>query len=169
MADTTRMERVYMPESINNILRSKSNRLGLPISRLICYAIDHELDRGEEAFMYDDELPKIEINDFDYAEEAGKISTYLNNYPNGLGIDSLIMARRDMKIETREQVKLGIMELLKHKIIERVKPRKSSTFKKFKDDYRKYRLVDEKRKDKANQLEKEAQRLLERANKMRGL
>lgn len=115
---------VYVPKSLAHILKAKSDELELPISRLICYALDNELD-VETPFNYPCPLPSSPYAPFAYAEEANKILTYLGKFPSGTGRDTLMLCRRDIGVFSKAVFMLAYRELLETNAIEEFIPRRT--------------------------------------------
>lgn len=109
----SREVKVYIPKSLYDSLRTKSEQTKLPMSRLVAFAIDKELDQGDKAFSYDVEMPKTVYIEGAYIEEGGKIYRYLVKNGTPLSIDQLVLARREIGILNKTTLLLGIRELIK--------------------------------------------------------
>lgn len=112
---------LYVPVSLDSMLKALSEKHELPISRLICIAIDNELD-VDVPFNYPCFQPESPYVEFAYAEEAGKILKFLEKFPTGTGRDMLMLCRRDIGIDSRAEFMLGYRELLEKKMIEEFRP-----------------------------------------------
>lgn len=134
----------YLANSLFYILKSKSDELKLPISRLIAIAIDNELD-STVPFSYPCPMPQSPYVEGAFDDEAMKIFRFLQRFPSGTGIDTLTLCRRDMEIKSRTSVLAGLRELLERKMIEAFRPRKT----KFKhaEDYMYFRIFEYEKKD----------------------
>ncbi len=131
----------YIPRSLHNLLKYKSEVMNLPVSRLICMAVDNELDQ-DPAFHYPTPMPTAEYVEGAYAEEAGLIMRYLEKIQEvsqGTGVDMLMLARRDIGIASRDVFMRAFRELLEVQIIEEFKPI-NPTFKNYSDEYRFVRI-----------------------------
>jgi hypothetical protein len=142
---------IYMPKNLAYIIKSKSAELQLPASRLMCIALDNELDTPNP-FYYPSEFPDKPFVQYAYAEEAGRIVDYLKKFPSGTGRDTLLLARRDMGIANRSTLLLALRELMETGIVEEFKPRVT----KFQHgpDYRYLRLTEMKKPQKKNKYKK---------------
>lgn len=114
---------IHIPRGTAEILKKLSEERDLPISKLVCYAVDNELD-CEPTFNFETPLPKGDYREFEYAEEAAKILKYLMQHFQrpGTGLDMLMLCRRDFGIESKERLLLGFRELLEKKMIEEFYP-----------------------------------------------
>jgi hypothetical protein len=117
--------KVYMPKSLHYILKAKSNEAHIPISKLICIALDNELD-VPVPFLYPTELPASPYVQDAYIDEAGKIYDFLKKIPYGIARDHLLLCRRDMSVQTREVLLLAYRELLETDLIEEFYPEDAS-------------------------------------------
>ena len=128
---------VYLSKSVYNILKAESDRTSLPLSRLVAYAVDNELD-ANEPFRYDTALLDKPYAPDSYQNEAGKIYKFLEKIEKsavGIGRDLLMLARRDIGIMSKDEFLLGLRELYECEVIEEVKP-SNKTFKKYDESYR---------------------------------
>lgn len=132
----------HVPKGISRRLKAESELRQIPVSKLICYALDNELDCNP-SFNYETKLPDSPYREFEYAEEAGKILQFLTRHFQdvGTGLDTLLLFRRDIGIESKERFLLGFRELLNKKLIEEFYPRYAKF--KYGKDYRYYRPSDE--------------------------
>lgn len=148
---------VYLPKSLAAILKSYSDKRGLPVSRLVCYAVDNELDTAHP-FNYECDLPESPFVEYAYAAEASRMIEYLERFPSGTGRDVLMLARRDMSIPNRTELMLAYRELLETQMVEEYMPVRTKF--KFNRDYKYTRLVGYKpqdvRKKKYKQIEGES-------------
>lgn len=132
--------KVYVPRSILAELQRLSQEKGLPISRLILYAIDNEL--GSHApFKYDCEVPVTPYKEHAYTEEAQKIYRYMYKFSAGLSQDQLTACRRDIGIPSKDAFLHGLRELLNLRLLEYKKPSGKVKFKSYKDDYKVLRFA----------------------------
>lgn len=129
---------VHLPKLTYELLKGMSQARDLPVSKLICYAIDNELD-CDPPFNYGTNIPDMEYKEYEYAEEASKILKYLMKHfqKPGTGLDMLLLCRRDIGIEKRDRFLLGFRELLEKGLIEEFYPQKVKF--RYGKDYRYYR------------------------------
>lgn len=117
--------KAYIPKTTFEFLREFSDHVRVPMSRLIAIAVDNELDQGENKFNYPDNLPD-HVEEFEYAAEAQKIIPVLEKCNAGMAVDTLLICRREIGIERREDMLGGIKELLDRGIVEWFKPRRTT-------------------------------------------
>lgn len=116
---------IYLPKKTVQILQEKSFNERTPVSRLCAIAVDNEMDQNEKAFSYPLKTPDHPYEEYQYVNEAGKILRFLNRFPSGTGIDSLMLCRRDIGIESREVFMLALRELFEKQMVEEfIKPSK---------------------------------------------
>lgn len=101
--------RVYLPRSLAKALKDESEARALPISRLVCYAIDNEME-APAPFTYNCEMPMTEFVEGAYVDEGSKIVRFLTKFLHGSGRDSLMLFRRDMGIVDKISFMLGYRE-----------------------------------------------------------
>lgn len=131
-------EKVWLPKKTSELLREIAYDLQVPMSRLIAIAVDNELDQTP-AFRYPCEMPTSKYNEYQYAEEAQRLFDFLKSFPSGTGIDTLMLCRRDMGIESRSTLMCAYRELLERGVIEMFKPKNSQYYKA--KDYQRVRVV----------------------------
>lgn len=102
---------MLVPQKSYQILKAKAEERGLPVSRLICYAIDNELALGEAAFNYEIEMPKTIFIERAYVTEAGRLLRYIQKY-GAMSLDQILLARRDIGLATKEVAMLAARELM---------------------------------------------------------
>jgi len=129
----------YVPKSLVAILKSRSEVLCLPVSRLICFALDNELDT-DSPFNYPTFLPEAPYVEYAYADEASKMMAYLRKFPAGTGRDTLILCRRDYGVMKRDDAMHAYRELLEKGMIEEFRPRHTKFH--HKDTYLYSRIVE---------------------------
>ena len=115
---------VFIPRGTAEKLKEMSMAQDLPVSRLIAYAIDNELD-CEKPFTYDYKLPNIPYVENAYSDEALKVYDYMKKFPSGIGLDTLLMSRRDAGLDDKGAFLLGYRELLMSKMVEEFYPMNS--------------------------------------------
>lgn len=111
----------FIPKKTVEMLEAISEDKRVPVSRLIAIAVDNELD-CVPPFNYPTKRPDSEYVEFAYAEEAQKLLEFIERCPQGVGLDTLLLVRRDLGIEHRELVLLGYRELLEQGLVEVFKP-----------------------------------------------
>lgn len=130
--------KVYIPRETFRILKGVSEEREIPVSRLAAIAIDNELDQNP-SFNYPCEYPTEKAQEFAYADQAGEVMKYLENFPGGTSIDTLMLCRRDMGIESRAVLMNAVQELLDAGLIEQFKPLRTKF--RYSKDYRRLRIV----------------------------
>ena len=128
----------YIPKSLSLRLSMLSKEIGLPMSRLIGFAIDNELDT-EKPFNYDCSLPTDDYVEYQYAGEAGKIINFLNLIPSGASIDMLMLCRRDIGIPDKFTFLRAMRELIEKDMVIAGAPSVLSKFNYYKTDHVVYR------------------------------
>ncbi len=125
---------VHLPTGTYELLKEISLKRDLPISKLICYAVDNELD-CEEPFTYNLTWHEEAFENFEFADEAVKILKYIMaKFPKGTGLDTLLLCRRDFGVPEKRRFLMGYKELLKREMIEEFYPQESKF--KYAKDYR---------------------------------
>lgn len=117
--------KVYIPRSTFKMLDELRFERQVPVSRLIAYAIDNEFD-SKIPFNYPCALPAHDFIEYEYADEAARMATFMERFPAGVSKDSLMLLRRDMKIEQRSRVMGAYRELLTVGMIEEFRGRNMS-------------------------------------------
>lgn len=111
-----------------------SEARGIPKSRLIIFAILNELKK-DKPFDIDLKIPDYdEYVEYEYADQAGKILSFLRTQEFPTGIDVLLSVRHDLGIEKEEDILRGFRELIEKDLITRHKPDKKY-YRHAKDDY----------------------------------
>lgn len=77
-----------------------SQKRNIPISRLICIAIDNELLK-ERIFELETELPTANT-DHVYADEAGRILAFMKKHDAALTLDNFLLLRFDIGVPDRQ-------------------------------------------------------------------
>ncbi len=124
--------KVYVPKALSTMLRGKAKSMGLPVSRLVSYAIDNELESS--AFNYPCPLPTVQYIDFAYVEEASRMYQYMTKFPSGAGRDQYMLCRFDMGIPDKNTFMLAFRELLQKEMIEERAPTRTKF--KYPKDYK---------------------------------
>jgi len=117
----------YIPESLVKELKAHAKKMQLPVGRLVCIAIDNELD-APAPFRYPTELPLTEYVEYAYADEGSKIADYLRQFTIGTGRDTLLLARRSIGVESRDEMLAGIRECIKKDIVQEIAPPRGTKF-----------------------------------------
>lgn len=113
--------KLYVPKSLHFILKAKSDEIHLPISKLVSICIDNELEVAN-SFYYPTELPTMPFVPDAYVHEAGLIYDFLLKTPYGMARDALLLARRDIGINSKDVLMLAYRELLQTGLIEEFYP-----------------------------------------------
>lgn len=103
--------KVYMPTCLYEILKAKADKMEMPVSRLICYAVDNEIAEGEEAFSYPCEMPQTVFVEDAYANEAGRVFRHIKQF-GAKSIDQLMLERRQIKVPDKGTLMLAIREIM---------------------------------------------------------
>lgn len=105
-----------LPMSQYEELQRLSKERRLPMSRLVWYAIDNEMECAEP-FNYLCEKPESTFVKHAYTAEAQKMSQFLFRYGEG-GIDlpTMMILRRQMGIPSKTIFMLALRELLETKL-----------------------------------------------------
>lgn len=148
---------VYVPKSIAEIIKKKAEEVNLPMSRLICFAIDNELD-STYPFNYLVQWPLNEYIEDAYAGEAQKIYQFMMKFPSGLGRDMLTLCRRDIGVLNKKDLMLGLRELVEKDLVEEAAPSKHTTFT-YSKDYKYYRLKHLQRSELINKKREQLEKL----------
>lgn len=93
----------------------------LPVSRLIAIAVDNELQR-DKPFYLNLELPENDYIEFAFAEEAGKILTFMKTRTHTVGLDMLLIMRSDIGVPDKEIFLSAFRDLLDRGLIKAVPP-----------------------------------------------
>lgn len=132
--------KAFLPLETIEILKERSHKTGIPVSRLIAFAVDNELD-APNPFCYLTELPDNIYIEGAYMDQAQKILRFLQKFPIGVGRDMLMLCRRDMGVGNKQNFLLGLRELYETNMIVDSKPPKSAKFKSYAPDYKYINLV----------------------------
>lgn len=130
--------RVHIPRAAYERLEVFAAEMGVPIGRVINYAIYNELDT-EVPFNFDLTLPVEDFKPGLFTHEADVVHSLLSKLPSGCGLDMLVLMRMDFGL-TRHQVLLGYMELKESGRIEEYYPAEARF--KYPEDYRYIRVKD---------------------------
>ena len=115
-----RLIRVHLPESLYEELRKHAKNLKFPISRLVTYAIDNELEK-QSPFSYS-MLPQPNFKAGDHEDDARKVANFLIRFPRGVGEDWLLLSRRDIGITDRSRCLNALRELRELSLLKYLKP-----------------------------------------------
>jgi len=136
--DVFKAVNAFLPKHTVKMLEEISDDRRVPVSRLIAIAVDNELD-CVPPFNYPITKPASEYVEFAYADEASKLLEFIERCPQGVGVDTLLLVRRDLGIENREITMLAYRELLEQGLVEVFRPLKTSF--NYGRDYRRVRAV----------------------------
>jgi hypothetical protein len=132
--------KAFLPLETIEILKERSRVTGVPISRLIAFAVDNELD-APNPFCYLTELPDNVYIEGAYMDQAQKILRFLQKFPSGIGRDMLMLCRRDMSVGNKQNFLLGLRELYETNMIVDSKPPSTTKFKNYPPGYKYIQLV----------------------------
>lgn len=141
----------YLSKTYYKRLKDISHSRGLPMARLLMYAVERELVT-ERPFNFDYSLPTEEYIEYAYAEEAGKIITFMSTLRDGMGLDLLVMLRHDIGIPEKETFLLAFRECIEKEMVESFKPVNKEGRVPHADNYLHYKV----KKNKGSKLDKEA-------------
>lgn len=102
---------VSMPKEQYETLKKASEERMLPLSRLVCYAIDNEIE-CQVPFNYPCEMPSTVFIEDAYVDEAGRILAFLKRFGSGLSKDMIMLFRRTIGIQNKTVLMLALRELL---------------------------------------------------------
>ncbi len=109
--------RVYLPPSIIELLNAAAKKSRVSVSRVVAYAIDNELS-APQPFDYPSSWPTGPHVTGSYLHEGQLINAYLKKFPMGLGMDQLLLQRRDIGIVDKQNIKLGVAEMMNSGLFE---------------------------------------------------
>lgn len=115
---------VFVPKSIAAILEETSYARQQPLSKLVAIAVYNELET-EVPFYFDSTIPNVQFVENQYAKEATMLLDFLTRIGRGIGLDQIIMCRRDIGFPSKDVTVLAYRELLKAKLIEEYYPKES--------------------------------------------
>jgi len=139
---------VWIPKENYKRLIDMEPIKGLPLSRLIQIAVDNEFDQSEP-FNYPLDWASLpEYREYAYAKEAARMLDFLSRLTYGLGVEHIILCRRQYGIEDRETAMLAYRELKCSGMIEEYWPRRSKF--NYPPSYRYTRVVKQLRKTLGN-------------------
>lgn len=140
--DNKNMKRqsTYIPMYHMEKLNLLAMEQGIPISRLISFAVHNEFER-ENPFEFDVSIPPLaDIIDYAYADEAGKILTFMKTLRNGAGLDILTLLRFQIGVPDKETFLLAFADCLQRGHIEAFDPPYKRGYVPVKD-YKMYRVA----------------------------
>lgn len=112
----------------------------ITMSKVIAIAIDNELER-DKPFEFDLTLPNSDDTiEYAYADEAGKILSFIKGLRVGAGLDILVMLRYDIGIPDKKVFLAAFKECLDNDVLESFKPKPSYGKAPLAEDYVYYRL-----------------------------
>lgn len=112
-----------MPRALYNRLKEHAERLELPITRLISYAIYNELE-VENPFNFDMTMPNEPYVEGEYVIEASRLLDLIKEMPDnkGLGLDQLVMAKEAARIYDKKTLLLAYRELIEVEMVYNTHP-----------------------------------------------
>lgn len=131
----------FVPEYHEKYIRSISKKNMIPMSRLIAFALDNEIER-DTPFEYNLEMPECEFDELANAEEAGKILDFMKGLhaEKGVGLESIMLYRFKIGIPCKKKLMLGFRELYFSEMIESFKPKQRKGFPELHPDYEQWRV-----------------------------
>lgn len=111
---------VKLPKYVLGIIRDLEQEVNLPIGRLIGYALDNEMSKGEERAFRDFEcsLPETSYVPHAYATESSRVLTLLERFTNGIGLDGLALLRFGIGVPNKLTFLSAVRELLEERRVE---------------------------------------------------
>jgi len=101
---------ITIPREQWAVLKQFSEVTMLPISRMVSFAIDNELDQ-RVPFHYPIEEPQTTFVPYAYSQEAMQVLQFLKRFNSGLSKDMLLLFRRSMGIPNKTVLLLALREL----------------------------------------------------------
>lgn len=130
--------KVYLPRETARFIKDKSEEIGVPMSRLVAICVDNERS-APSPFNYPCDLPTSPFIERAYADEASKLISFLSKFEYGTSLDTLMICRRDVGIESREVLMLAFRELIEVGIVEEFKPKRTQFA--HPANYRRWRVI----------------------------
>lgn len=139
------MEKVglYLPVHHKDKLRELSFYRETPMSRLVALLVDKEFKKDKPFDGLDIVVPDDEVEEFAYADEAGKILAFLGKQRKGAGLDILYLLRFKIGIEDKYKFLMGFKDCLDRGLIEAYKAPKKLNAPAAPEGYFNYRLKGE--------------------------
>lgn len=112
-----------MPRALYNRVKEYSDKMEIPLTRLINYAIYNEMEMSN-AFEFDMTMPNKEYVPMEFAKEASLLMNLINDMPNdkGLGLDQLLLAKEAARIYDKDTLLLAYRELIENKMVYETHP-----------------------------------------------
>ena len=120
--DAFELFKSFLPKGTVALLRKFSTEKKLPMSRLVAIAVDNEISESVSPFNYACPMPTSPFIEYAYADEAARVFRFLQGFPAGTTIDTIVLCRRDIGVESKDEVMLAIRELIEKNLIERFVP-----------------------------------------------
>lgn len=108
---------VNAPRVLYAPLKLLSEEIGVPVGRLMLYALSNEFD-SDNPFEFDLTCPDEVFEPYKYATEAARVVDLLRLFPKGVGLDTLVLCRKAAKIDNKDVFLLAIRELYNVEMIE---------------------------------------------------
>ena len=157
-ADTKRFVKIagFTSSKTYRKLELHSEKNHISISQLVAIALDQQFDK-DYPFLLNTELSDDDFVDYAYADEAGKIMSFLDDTEIGSTLEVLYLLRSEMGIENREAFLGGFRELMTKGVLDCYTPIKTMLRKhaEFQEYYRLVKNVPKIRKPKQTKQEKE--------------
>lgn len=123
MSDDKQMIKIssYVSKHFYHRLKTLAGERKISLVRLVSIAVDNEFQK-EMPFEFDSDIPTEEYIEYAFANEAGRILTYMKSFRYGAGLDILLLLRHDMAVPDRDTFLLAFRELLEKQMVKAYKP-----------------------------------------------
>lgn len=101
---------VTISKTLDEKLLKISEATGVPPQRLLAFQLE-----GIPLVKY--EIPKVDWEEYAYADQAHKIITYLQKYGSDIDLDLLIILRHDIGLPNIDTLLKAFAECIHHKFI----------------------------------------------------
>jgi len=159
---------VWLSSYYYELIADKAEENEIPVMRQFQALVDNAVNiLGDDAFTVDTSFNEV-IEEFQYADEAGKILNYIKQIKNPIGLDTLLYTRHDIGIEDREDFLGGFTELMNSKLIKPI-PKVYKEGQRVYKGYRVYVPVEDESKSKIFDKDKEIRKLKDKLKKLEDL
>lgn len=114
----------FVSRHFHSKLQYFSELHALPMSRLIAYAIDQELSKEIPFERLSVKLPTEDVTEFAYADQAGKLISYLRHRHQGLTIDQIIHLRHDIGVTDIDALMFALKDSIERGFVVEYTPEK---------------------------------------------
>jgi hypothetical protein len=118
--------KAWIPKKTADMIAEVSRTKQIPKSRVAAFMIDNAMSVLSEPFDMNIPVKPTTNVENEYAHEAKLIYEFLKKATQGLGLDCLLMFRRDIGITSKERLVGGYYELLNAHMIEEHYPYRHS-------------------------------------------